>query len=514
MNKLIAVLYLLPPSKRLLIAFISGVLAAFSMPPYGVFPVLFVSFPMLIWLIETARTMGTAKANHKHAFWLGWSFGFGFFLNGLWWVGMAFLVDKKFIALAPFAVMLLPAGLALFYGVAAMATLLFKKRGIIPFILMFFMAEMVRSIILTGFPWNLFGYALTQWLPLAQSASFIGVNGLTLIALIIFSTPAMRSKTPVFLSIFALIVMSGFGYYRLMAHKTTYQEKISLRLLQPDIQQDAKFNRNNRDKILAQYITLSDSATSHKRTGLNDITHLIWPESAFPFFLAEEKDALAQITRALPQNTTLITGAVRKGELLPGRSFPQVFNSILALNSSGEFVASYDKVKLVPFGEFLPFQNMMESLGFEQLTRVAGGFSSGKKHHSITLKNTPSFSPIICYEVIFTGKVTGEKRPEWLLNVTNDAWFGRTPGPYQHFHMASVRAIEEGLPLVRAANSGISGVIDPLGRLIAALPLGERGVVDSYLPKPVTVTIYSNFGIVLLGFLMLILIAIYFRQKR
>jgi apolipoprotein N-acyltransferase len=506
MNKFIASLYLLSPVKRLGLAFLAGVIAAFSMPPYGLFPVLFICFPLMIWLIDTAHTMGSMKSNMKHAFALGWCFGFGYFLNGLWWIGMAFLVDRKFIALAPFAVMLLPAGLALFYGLAASLTLLFKKRGIIPFILLFFVAEMARSLVLTGFPWNLFGYALTQWLPLAQSASIIGVNGLTLLALLFFSTPAMLTKKPVIAALITLIVMAGFGLYRLDHHQTTFHDKIALRLLQPNIPQDAKFNRANRDKIVAKYTTLSGN--------LDKITHLIWPESAFPFFLSEDKEALTQISKALPKSTMLITGAARKGELLPGAMFPQFFNSVYAINAGGEFLAAYDKVKLVPFGEFLPFQSLLESIGLETLTRQAGGFSAGVKKATITLDHTPSFSPLICYEVIFTGQVTAEKRPAWLLTVTNDAWFGKTPGPHQHFHMASIRAIEEGLPLVRVANNGISGVVDPYGRIIASLALGETGVVDSQLPKPISITFNSVFGLFAQLGMIILLIALYLRKKQ
>ena len=227
----------------------------------------------------------------------------------------------------------------------------------------------------------------------------------------------------------------------------------------------------------------------------SDVTHLIWPESAFPFFLTREAEALAQIAKLLPDGTVLITGAVRAPETVPTEAVKRAYNSIYVLDHDASILSIYDKVHLVPFGEYLPFQDFLERLGFTQLVRVSGGFIPGDRRRTITAPRAPSFLPLVCYEVVFPGQaVPRGERPGWLLNLTNDGWFGRSPGPYQHLQQARVRAIEEGLPLVRAANTGISAVVDPVGRVVSSLPLGTEGVLDASLPQALRRTPYSRWG--------------------
>jgi apolipoprotein N-acyltransferase len=210
-------------------------------------------------------------------------------------------------------------------------------------------------------------------------------------------------------------------------------------------------------------------------------TILVWPESAFPFALTEEPGALRAIADLLPQGAALVTGAMRP-EPLPGEE-QDVFNSVFVIDDTGEIVGAYDKVHLVPFGEYLPFQASLEAMGLEQLTRLRGGFSAGSRRRALSLPHGPIFAPLICYEIIFPGAALPlGARPDFILNLTNDAWFGRTPGPYQHFHQARVRAVEEGLPLVRAANSGISAVTDSVGRVLVRSELGTPAVIDAELP--------------------------------
>jgi apolipoprotein N-acyltransferase len=227
---------------------------------------------------------------------------------------------------------------------------------------------------------------------------------------------------------------------------------------------------------------------------VRDVTHLIWPESAFPFLLAREPDALAQIAELLPPGTVLMTGAARGAETTPGGRL-QAYNSIYLIDHDGSVLSVYDKLHLVPFGEFLPFQALLERAGLQQLTKVAGGFTPGDRRRLLTVPRAPAALPLICYEIVFPGAVVPKgDRPGWILNVTNDGWFGNSTGPYQHFQQARVRAIEEGLPLVRAANTGISAVTDPLGRIVASLPLGFEGALDAGLPQPAKPTIYSRVG--------------------
>lgn len=204
---------------------------------------------------------------------------------------------------------------------------------------------------------------------------------------------------------------------------------------------------------------------------------------------------MAQIAGLLPPGTVLITGAVRAPEAAPNTRITRAYNSVYVIDHEGSILSVYDKVHLVPFGEFLPFQNFLERIGLMQLTKVQGGFIPGDRRRSLSIPGAPRMLPLVCYEIIFPGAaVPRADRPGWLVNLTNDGWFGRTAGPYQHLQQARVRAIEEGLPVVRAANTGISAVIDPLGRMLNWLPLGSEGVLDARLPEPIGETVFSRVG--------------------
>lgn len=493
--------------RRAAIALAAGAASVLAMAPFNIWPVLFVTFPVLVWLIDGAaagRRSGVLAAALT-----GWCFGFGYFVAGLYWIGYAFLVDAKtFGWLLPVAVSGLPAYLALFTAAGAAAARLLWSRGALRILTLataLTMAEWLRGHVLTGFPWNLFGYALTQPLALAQSAGLIGVWGLTFVAVAVFASPAVladeRSDTPhpwraPALAALVLAIMAGYGVAALTGHPTGFVDGVKLRIMQPNLPQDDKFNYGARQQVMDRYIALSDRATGPQSRGVGDATHLIWPESAFPFFLTREPEALARIADMLPPGTVLITGSVRAPETVaPGARITRAYNSIYAIDHDGAILGIYDKVHLVPFGEYLPFQPLLERLGLMQLTKVAGGFLAGDRRRLMRVPGAPDLLPLICYEVVFPGvRPPGEPRPGWMLNLTNDAWFGISTGPYQHFQQARVRAIEEGLPLVRAANNGISAVVDPSGRIIAALPLGSDGVLDARLPRALPQTVYARVG--------------------
>lgn len=510
--------------RRTALAFGAGALAALAMPPFGVLPVLAVSFPILVWLIDGAPAAGGPFRSVMAAARSGWWFGFGYHLAGLWWVGSAFLVEAdRFAWLLPAAVMLLPAGLALFTAIGTgLARLLWRPgaRRIVALAVGLTIAELLRGTVLTGFPWNLYGYALTQYAWLAQGAAYVGVYGLTLLAVLVGASPALladdpedttgRVAVPVAAGL-ALMCLALFGGWRLSGAEAGTVPAVKLRIVQPAIPQDQRFRAEARDEILARYAELSDKALSPERSGIRDVTHVIWPESAFPFFLVWDREALTKIADLIPPGVTLITGAARPEAPGPGRTTPRVFNSAYVLDHEGAITQTYDKVHLVPFGEYLPFQDRLEAMGLEAITRQRGGFSAGDRRRTLQVAGAPPVGILICYEVIFPGAVTApDLRPQWLLNLTNDAWFGITPGPYQHLHQTAVRAVEEGLPVVRAANSGISAVIDPYGRILRALPLGERGVLDADLPRPLPPTVFARSGhmplaVVLLGGFLLLL---------
>jgi apolipoprotein N-acyltransferase len=241
---------------------------------------------------------------------------------------------------------------------------------------------------------------------------------------------------------------------------------------------------------------------------MGDVTHLIWPESAFPFFLTREPDALAEIANLLPPGTTLITGGARIDDSHADGSRRRAFNSVYVIDHDGTILSVYDKLHLVPFGEYLPFQDTLERLGLMQLTKQPGGFAAGDRRRLIDAKPAPRFLPLICYEIIFPGAaIPAGERPDWLVNVTNDAWFGISSGPYQHFQQARLRAIEEGLPFARAANNGISAVVDPVGRVVRSLPLGAQGIIDSSLPRAIARPLYARIGDGPLGIVIILILA-------
>ncbi len=482
-------------------AFLAGAASTVALAPINFWPVMFVTFPPLVWLLDG---LGAARWDRiGAAFAIGWWFGFGYFLSGLYWIGSAFLVDAKtFGWMLPFAVTVLPAGLAVFAGVGFVAARLLWTPGrlrVLTLAAALSSAEWLRGHTFTGFPWNAFGYALTTPLPLAESVAIFGIWGLTFVAVAVFATPAVladgarRSLTPIVLAGCTLATLAAYGGLRLASNPTEMVDGVRLRIMQPNIPQDERFSYAAKTQIMNRYVLMSQRAGDP--TGLRGVTHLIWPESAFPFFLTREPDALSIIADMLGPNTTLITGAARPAEPVPGRGEKHAHNSIYVIHHSGSILATYDKLHLVPFGEYLPFQDLLERAGLTQLTNVPGGFLPGQHRRRIAVPGAPDMLPLICYEAIFPGEAVPKgERPSWLLNLTNDAWFGISSGPYQHFQQARVRAIEEGLPLIRAANSGISAVIDPLGRVIAALPLGYDGLLDSALPRAAQITIYARIG--------------------
>lgn len=518
--------------QRMLIATVAGAATTLALPPLDLWPVPFLTFPILVWLIDGAaagRLNGVPAAALA-----GWCFGFGYFVAGLYWLGNALLVDAKtFGWLMPFAVLGLPACFAFYTALGCALARLIWSRGamrVIALALALTVVEWLRGHLFTGFPWNAFGYALVApnnrfGLALAQGAALVGLWGLTFVAVAIYATPAViadeagetrRSWLAPTLAIAVVAALAIYGGLRLNGNPTTTVAGVRLRIMQPNLQQDQKFNYSQKQAVMAHYLSLSDRASGPQSSGVANVTHLIWPESAFPFFLTREPDALAQIAALLPQGTVLITGGVRAPASVPADArVTRAYNSVYVIDHAGSILAAYDKVHLVPFGEYLPFQNVLERLGLMQLTKVRGGFIPGDRRRTIALPNAPRMLPLVCYEIIFPGDVvpSGE-RPGWMLNLTNDGWFGLSAGPYQHFEQARVRAIEEGLPLVRAANTGISAVVDPLGRVISSLPLGTEGVLDASLPRALPRTIYSRVGDSLIGLTLAFAFILVIRRRQ
>jgi apolipoprotein N-acyltransferase len=500
---------------RWLIAFVAGALGALAMPPFGVWPVLALSLTAAVWLVDgramaedrPLRSIGAAAGD-------GWCFGFGYFVAGLWWLGAAFFVEAdEFLWALPFGVLGLPAVLAFFTAFGfALARALWTPgaKRIVTFAAAMTLAEWLRGHLFTGFPWNVYGMALAQGPEthatpiLGQAASLVGLWGLTFVAVACLAAPATllggagrRRYVPTAVAALVLAALAGYGLWRIPSTPVADVDGVVLRIMQPNVRQDENFRPDRGQEILDHYIDVSRRPAT---TDLGPVTHLIWPESAFPFLLEREPGALAQIGALLHPGTILMTGAARADDRLPGENY-RIYNSIQVVDEHGTIRATYDKVHLVPFGEYLPLGGLLERFGLRQFVDVPGTFVPGPKHKLLAVPGLPATAPLICYEAIFPDDVVPEgERPALFLNVTNDAWFGRTAGPYQHFAQARLRAIEQGVPLVRAANTGISAVVDPYGGITAALPLGQEGIIDAKLPVALASTPYAQFGNVFVVF--------------
>jgi apolipoprotein N-acyltransferase len=509
--------------RRRAIAFGTGAVGALALAPVDFLPAMIVPMTAAVWLIDGSAERKSATPERgflgrgaqftsvRRSFEIGWWWGFGYFVASLWWLGAAFLVEPDEFAWAlPLGVFGLPAYLALFPAFGfGLARLLWTPGASRILVLAATLggAEWLRGRLLTGFPWNPFGMALGDHLVLAQFAALIGLYGLNVVTVAIFAAPAVYADkvasskgrrsllpAPALVAALAFGGVALFGAIRLSGDAPALVPGVKLRIMQPNVQQGPDFTAENKDAILAHYLALSDRATGPGHSGLADANVLVWPESAFPFILSRDPQALAQIGAALPQGTTLVTGAARIGEAAAARpatsGHPDFFNSIHVIARGGLILDTYDKVHLVPFGEYMPAARFFERFGLHHFVHVPGGFTRGYAHGTLTVPGLPPAIPLICYEAIFPGEVMPAQsakttRPGLMLNVTDDAWFGRTAGPYQHFAQARLRTIEEGLPMVRAATTGISAVIDPYGRILAMLPLGQEGVLDSGLPQKI-----------------------------
>ena len=463
-------------------ALLCGVMAAFALPPLHIFPLLIPAYSGFYIALHKAQTK-------RQGFIIGWLFGLGYFVSGLYWLGYAMLVEaEKFAWMIPFAVLGLPSILALYYGLlgaiwSAVKRLLTGKEliSIILFCLLFVLIEFLRSILFTGFPWNLSGYSWGFSLVMSQSAYIVGVWGVTLLTLWMATLPAIlkfscgqkEKVTALAICLFMLVMPFSYGYWRLQEHPTQYTTKKIL-LVQGNIPQQHKWDPQKQYDILDRYRKLSKLSEDEEGGVI-----IIWPETSYPYFLEGKSPPLEWVTSVMSDDAVLITGAMRADWNKNRQGIKAIYNSLHIVSPQAEVLAEYDKVRLVPFGEFVPFRSI---LPMKKITHGMQDFGRGKGAEVLKVQGVPPFQPLICYEVIFPEYKAAEDS-DWLLNITNDAWFGDSSGPYQHLTMARFRAIEQGKPVVRAANTGVSAVYDALGRELGRIELNQIGTIKLNLPS-------------------------------
>jgi apolipoprotein N-acyltransferase len=492
--------------RRLLAAALAGGAGSLALPPIGLVPALVLGFAPLVLVLDGARTEDTRRARWTGAFAAGWAFGFAWFAASLWWVGEAFLVDAAAFAWAmPLGVVGLPALLAFFTGFGTLAAVATWGAGpwrALGLAATLALSEWLRGWVFTGFPWNAFGYALTASDAGMQAASLVGIEGLTALAVFAGAAPAVLFDPPTAgrarfavpaLALALVAAQHGFGALRLAEATDATVPGVRLRIVQPNLTQAERRDVSRHIDVLERYLRLTSAAYDGGAP-----THVIWPESALPFSTENAPALVQRITRALPQGAVLIAGMQRPEEGDTGR----VFNTLQVLDRDGRILARYDKTHLVPFGEYLPFPAVMRRIGLEPLTQVFA-FAPGALRRPIETPGAPPFGPLICYEVIFSGEVAGDaERPGWLVNISDDSWFGSSLGPRQHLHQARVRAAEQGLPLVRATTTGISAIIDAYGRVRVSAGLGAEYTLDGVLPQALEPTLYTQARGALILFLL------------
>ncbi len=494
--------------RRWALAFLLGALAAFAMPPWHGLPLLLLAFPGLFWLVSAAP-------NHRTAFFLGLAFGFGHFLVGVYWITNAFLVDAgRFAWLVPIAIPGLAFYLALFPAGAVLALRLLARffgsggwRGAFLFALLWMAFEWLRGHLLTGFPWTLMGHGWIVSDAMIQTAAVIGSYGLSFVMVLAALMPTVLAQEknasrvlPFLLTACLLLLLWGAGTVRLVQAETQNETDVRLRLVQANIPQALKWRPDLREAHFERHVALTMGA------GFEEASVVIWPEMAAPYVLSGDPERRARMRPAVPVRGLLLTGAPRLTMADRGGA-PMSSNGLVALDDKGEIVGGYDKFHLVPFGEYMPLRRW---LPLSRIVPGIGDFHRGPGPRTLLLPGVPALSPLICYEAIFPGKALDlTERPRWLLNVTNDAWFGESSGPHQHFASARFRAVEEGLPLVRAANTGISAIVDAHGRVRAKLDLGVEGVLDGPLPAALEPPPYARLqdgallGLLVAGFVLL-----------
>jgi apolipoprotein N-acyltransferase len=416
-------------------------------------------------------------------FWIGWWFGFGHFMTSLYWFSNPLIqFSDQFGWMIPFSVTLIPAVLGIYTGIVCYVSSFFKANKIIfalTFTCMWTIIEIARTNFVIPFSWNLLGFSIVSSDELMQIASLIGIYGCTLILLFISSSFFTRNILVIGLSLTLLTSSYGYGYIRLQNKDNEFHKNFQIRLVQPNIQEHPMGNRPKQDEALVKLVELSFLDRSP------EVKLILWPEAAFPYGFIEGITNIGHLAKISPKDGGVLIFGSDRVEKVDDNKY-DYYNSIITVSENGSILSKYDKEILVPFGEYVPFRKFIPFV--QKVTHGLQDMSAGKNQQKVmSIGDFPKFIPLICYEAIFPNIIVDENA-EWLFNVTNDAWFGDTIGPYQHYAMVKLRAVEYGMPIVRAANSGISAIVSPYGEEMQITRLNTKGVIDAYLPKKISIS--------------------------
>ena len=502
-------------NKRLYIEFVFivflGALTSLSLPPFNYFIINFLTFTLLfLFLIKKSNEF----LDKKFFFVYGWLFGFGYFFTNLYWISISLTFDQNFKFLIPLTVLLIPSFLALFYGLVSFIFLIYKPKKIVSsllfFSLIFGVIEFIRGTILTGFPWNLIAYSFSNQLEFISIVSITGTYGFNLFCILLFTCPAIfilkKSKKEAIINVFILLIVFFIFVYGLFYKKKfnnfgdkTYDYKI--RVVGSKIGLDRFYSKTDSVSVIQDLIKLS-------KPKINEKTIFVWPEGILPNISQDELIEYNWLfDENFSENHLFIIGINSRSINEESNGY---YNSLSLFDNNLNLLNSYNKINLVPFGEFLPLEFILKNIGLRSLTNNYEPFLSGKKRDIIEIKQQ-NFSlrilPLICYEIIYSGKLFTDSNFDLIINISEDGWFGKSIGPKQHFIHSIFRAIESGKYVVRSSNNGIAGIINPLGVVEQSVKLGESGFIDLNKSKEIQPTIFSKYGNKI--FVLLILLYIF-----
>ena len=488
------------------ISFFIGLVTSYSLPPFSFVFINFITFPILLLLLVFNYQKGRWAS-----FNIGWMFGFGYFISNLYWITNALTFEEIFKPLIPISFILIPLFLGIFYGFVTLICSFFNLKknisSILIFSFFFSLIEFIRGFIFGGFPWNLIAYSWSDYLEFLQILSFTGTYTLNLLSITIFLIPTIiffnfRSITKILtLIFFTILIITNFFYGTLTIEKNKKVDETNLnfiiKIISPKIEIDRFFQNESPEKTILDLVKLSEPNNIEK-------TIFIFPEGALAnLYLEDLKNYNYIFSENFSDQHKIILGINSKEE-------SNIFNSMVVLDNNANILTKYNKNKLVPFGEFLPFENLFTKLGLKKITQGYQSFTPDNKRNLISINNI-NFIPLICYEIIYSGKINKNNQNfEFIINISEDGWFGNSIGPYQHFSHSIFRAIEEGKNLVRSANNGISAFINTKGQIINKIKSTDKGFIEVKSFRESKKTLFSTYGNKIFFYFLLFYIILFF----
>ena len=495
-----------------------GSLTSLSLPPYNIFIINFFTFSIFFSFLYKKLKQPINKFFYLY---YGWLFGFGYFLTNIYWITISLTFDKNVGFLIPVALILIPSFLAIFYALVTLFFFFYHPKNILSafflFSFLFGITEFIRGNILTGFPWNLIIYSFSKNINFINIISVIGTYSLNLILISLFTLPALyifkKSKKVIFVGTFLLILPIIFIAFGLIQKKEFSESKIeqnpyAIRVIGSNISLDRFYDNTQTEEVINELILISSPEKEKK-------IFFVWPEGIIPNIYQDELNSYSKIMNKYFNENHLIGLGISSRKIENGNY--KIYNSFSIFDNDLNLIDNYNKIKLVPFGEFIPLENFFDKIGFKLITNNIGSFTKGDKRKIIELISNDKnlrFLPLICYEIIYSGNLTNNFDFDFIINISEDGWFGESIGPKQHFSHSIFRAIESGKYVIRSSNNGMAAIINPLGQIEKKIDYGESGYIDFENRKVINETIFSIFGNSIFMILILLYIFLIFSFNR